>query len=121
MCCRLDEHSLDEYSLDEYSLDEYCLDEFYPIGVTALRRGHRVREGNPSVHRVHHLALASVALLCVFVIAAGLAVARLLPRRLELWDVTRVGAGRVTAPQAPLGAAPRRRGAVYRAGRPRPA
>ncbi len=100
MCCRLDEHSL-----DEYSLDEYCLDEFYPIGVTALRRGHRVREGNPSVHRVHHLALASVALLCVFVIAAGLAVARLLPRRLELWDVTRVGAGRVTAPQAPLGAA----------------
>jgi serine-type D-Ala-D-Ala carboxypeptidase/endopeptidase (penicillin-binding protein 4) len=54
---------------------------------------------------VQQLALASVALLCVFVIGAGLAVARLLPRRLELWDVTRVGAGRVTAPQAPLGAA----------------
>ena len=56
----------------------------------------------PSVRR---LALTTLAVLCVFVIGAGIAVARLLPRRLELWDVTRVGAGRVTAPQAPLGAA----------------
>jgi serine-type D-Ala-D-Ala carboxypeptidase/endopeptidase (penicillin-binding protein 4) len=54
---------------------------------------------------VRRLALATVAVLCVFVIGAGIAVARLLPRRLELWDVTRVGTGRVTAPQAPLGAA----------------
>jgi D-alanyl-D-alanine carboxypeptidase/D-alanyl-D-alanine-endopeptidase (penicillin-binding protein 4) len=59
----------------------------------------------PSPIPLHRLVLAAVALLCVFVIVAGIAVARLLPRRLELWDVTRVGAGRVTAPQAPLGAA----------------
>ncbi|HEX3488930.1 MAG TPA: hypothetical protein VHU92_06285, partial [Streptosporangiaceae bacterium] len=41
----------------------------------------------------------------MFVIGAGIAIAQMLPRRLELWDVTRVGAGRVTAPQAPPGAA----------------
>jgi serine-type D-Ala-D-Ala carboxypeptidase/endopeptidase (penicillin-binding protein 4) len=57
------------------------------------------------VPRVHQLALATTALLCVFVICAGIAIAQMLPRRLELWDVTRVGAGRVTAPQAPPGAA----------------
>ena len=57
------------------------------------------------MRRPHRLALATVALLCVFVIGAGLAVARLLPRRLELWDVARVGSGRAAAPQAPLAAA----------------
>ena len=71
----------------------------------------------PSPIPLHRLALAALALLCVFVIAAGIAVARLLPRRLELWDVTRVGAGRATAPAAPLR---RRAGRGAAAARPAP-
>ena len=64
----------------------------------------------PSPIPLHRLVLAAVALLCVFVIGAGIAVARLLPRRLELWDVTRVGAGRVTAPAGAAGRGERVRG-----------
>jgi serine-type D-Ala-D-Ala carboxypeptidase/endopeptidase (penicillin-binding protein 4) len=90
----------------------FCLDEFYPIGVTAWWRGRRVLEGNPPVRQparrpfpLHRLAVATIALLCVFVIGAGVAVAQMLPRRLQLWDVTHVSSGRVTAPQAPPAAA----------------
>jgi serine-type D-Ala-D-Ala carboxypeptidase/endopeptidase (penicillin-binding protein 4) len=44
-------------------------------------------------------------MLCVFVIAAGAAVAGLLPARLARWDVPRVGARSPAAPQPPLAAA----------------
>jgi D-alanyl-D-alanine carboxypeptidase/D-alanyl-D-alanine-endopeptidase (penicillin-binding protein 4) len=57
---------------------------------------------DPSVRRLRRLALAILALLCVFVIGAGLAVAGMLPRRLALWDVSRVGTRPVAAPQSPL-------------------
>ena len=53
--------------------------------------------------RLHHLALASLALLCLFVIVAGIAVARILPPRLARWDVPRVGARSLAA----AGPAPR--------------
>jgi D-alanyl-D-alanine carboxypeptidase/D-alanyl-D-alanine-endopeptidase (penicillin-binding protein 4) len=42
------------------------------------------------VSRLHRLLLISVALLCVFTVGAGLAVARLLPARLILWRIPRV-------------------------------
>jgi D-alanyl-D-alanine carboxypeptidase/D-alanyl-D-alanine-endopeptidase (penicillin-binding protein 4) len=54
------------------------------------------------VRRLRRLALAILALLCVFVIGAGLAVAGLLPRRLALWDVSRVGTRPAAAAQSPL-------------------
>src|SRR5580658_764398 len=47
----------------------------------------RIRRGDP---RTRRLALASAALLCVFVIAAGTIVAVLLPRRLARFDVAAV-------------------------------
>ncbi len=44
-------------------------------------------------------------MLCVFTIAAGLTVSRLLPRRLALWQPPGVAAGRVAGPSQVLGAA----------------
>jgi serine-type D-Ala-D-Ala carboxypeptidase/endopeptidase (penicillin-binding protein 4) len=59
------------------------------------------------VLRLRHLALAlaCLALLCVFVIVAGFAVARMLPPRLAQWDVPRVGARSLGAARPPLRAA----------------
>jgi serine-type D-Ala-D-Ala carboxypeptidase/endopeptidase (penicillin-binding protein 4) len=51
------------------------------------------------------LALAILALLCVFVIAAGIAVAGLLPGRLALWDVPWVRSRALAGPGVPLPAA----------------
>ncbi|HEU5418699.1 MAG TPA: D-alanyl-D-alanine carboxypeptidase/D-alanyl-D-alanine-endopeptidase [Streptosporangiaceae bacterium] len=55
--------------------------------------------------RLRHLALACLALLCLFVIVAGIAVVRMLPPRLAQWDVPRVGARPAAAASAPLRAA----------------
>jgi D-alanyl-D-alanine carboxypeptidase/D-alanyl-D-alanine-endopeptidase (penicillin-binding protein 4) len=41
-------------------------------------------------------------MLCVFVIAAGIVVVRMLPARLARWDVPRVGARSLVAPRPPL-------------------
>jgi serine-type D-Ala-D-Ala carboxypeptidase/endopeptidase (penicillin-binding protein 4) len=74
----------------------------YPIGAAARGRlAAAVRKELP-VPRLRRLAVAILALLCVFVIGAGLAVAGLLPRRLAQWDVPRVAARPVAAPQSPL-------------------
>jgi serine-type D-Ala-D-Ala carboxypeptidase/endopeptidase (penicillin-binding protein 4) len=50
------------------------------------------------VRRLHHAATASLALLIVFTLAAGIAVAQMLPRRLALWRLPTVAAGRVAVP-----------------------
>ncbi|MGA3152181.1 MAG: D-alanyl-D-alanine carboxypeptidase/D-alanyl-D-alanine-endopeptidase [Streptosporangiaceae bacterium] len=42
------------------------------------------------MRRLHRLAVASLALLCVFTIGAGVTVARVLPQSLARWDVPRV-------------------------------
>ena len=57
------------------------------------------------MRRLRRLALACLALLCVFEIVAGIAVARILPRRLDQWDVPRVGTRPAAAPAPPLRAA----------------
>src|SRR5262245_61427648 len=62
-------------------------------------------EGTPRVFRLHHLALTCLALLCLFVIVAGIAVVRMLPPRLAQWDVPRVGARSAAAASPPLPAA----------------
>jgi len=63
------------------------------------------REAVSTVRRLRRLALACLVLICVFVIAAGIAVARMLPRRLDQWDVPRVGARPLAATSPPLRAA----------------
>jgi D-alanyl-D-alanine carboxypeptidase/D-alanyl-D-alanine-endopeptidase (penicillin-binding protein 4) len=57
------------------------------------------------VRRLRRLALACLALLCVFVIVAGIAIVALLPPRLAQWDVPRVGGRVVAVPPSPLSAA----------------
>ncbi|HUZ22492.1 MAG TPA: D-alanyl-D-alanine carboxypeptidase/D-alanyl-D-alanine-endopeptidase [Streptosporangiaceae bacterium] len=57
------------------------------------------------MRRLRRLALACLALICVFEIGAGIAVARMLPGRLDRWDVPRVGVRRLAAPPPPLRAA----------------
>jgi D-alanyl-D-alanine carboxypeptidase/D-alanyl-D-alanine-endopeptidase (penicillin-binding protein 4) len=52
--------------------------------------------------RVRQLAVASLALLCVFVIAAGAIVAGMLPGRLDRWDVAAVRGAAAAAAQPPL-------------------
>jgi serine-type D-Ala-D-Ala carboxypeptidase/endopeptidase (penicillin-binding protein 4) len=54
-----------------------------------------VRKG-PQLRRLSRIAVAATALLCVFTIGAGVAVARLLPPRLALWRPARIA----TAPLA---------------------
>jgi D-alanyl-D-alanine carboxypeptidase len=53
------------------------------------------------VSRVHRMAAACLALLCAFTIAAGAAVARLLPPRLALWHIP-VVTGRPAGPAGPV-------------------
>jgi len=47
--------------------------------------------------RHSRLIAAAIAVLCAFTIAAGLTVSRLLPRRLALWQLPSIAAGRLTA------------------------
>jgi serine-type D-Ala-D-Ala carboxypeptidase/endopeptidase (penicillin-binding protein 4) len=74
------------------------------------------------VSRLHRLLLISVALLCVFTMGAGLAVARLLPARLALWRIPRVAArsypaaGQVLSPVGDAAAGAGARGGATRAG-----
>src|SRR5450755_2349232 len=58
-------------------------------------------KGNLSVSRLRRMALLSLALLCVFTIGAGTAVARMLPARLALFRVPQV-AGRALAAPGPV-------------------
>ncbi|MGD0684747.1 MAG: D-alanyl-D-alanine carboxypeptidase/D-alanyl-D-alanine-endopeptidase [Streptosporangiaceae bacterium] len=69
--------------------------------------------------RLRRVALLSVALLAVFTIAAGAAVAHLLPARLALWQIPRVASAPLSAPRRVLAAAsgaPPAQGAVTAAG-----
>lgn len=71
-------------------------------------------------NRVRLTALTALAMLNVFTLGAGVAVAALLPDRLALWQVPRVAAVRVAAPAAVLapavstGALPTRQGLASR-------
>ena len=58
-----------------------------------------------AARRLRRLLLLSLALICVFVLAAGTIVARLLPQRLDQWDVPQVRAHAAVAVQPPLAAA----------------
>jgi D-alanyl-D-alanine carboxypeptidase/D-alanyl-D-alanine-endopeptidase (penicillin-binding protein 4) len=78
-----------------------------------------------AARRLRRLALASLALVCVFVMTAGAIVAHLLPLRLDRWDVPQIAAraaGRVqpplpaAGPGTPGGAGAERSGAVTPAG-----
>jgi D-alanyl-D-alanine carboxypeptidase/D-alanyl-D-alanine-endopeptidase (penicillin-binding protein 4) len=60
------------------------------------------RERRRAARRLRRLVLASTALVCVFVIAAGTIVAHLLPQRLAQWDVPQVAARGPAAVQPPL-------------------
>src|SRR5882724_5784348 len=73
----------------------------------SLRRGRAAdaREGISTVYRLRRLVLASLALLCAFVIVAGIAIVRLLPPRLDQWDVPTVGTRALATGQPPLAAA----------------
>ena len=53
-------------------------------------------------NRVRLTVLAALAMLSVFTLCAGVAVAALMPARLALWQVPRVAAVRVAAPAAVL-------------------
>lgn len=55
-----------------------------------------------SLPRHTRLALPVIALLCAVIIAAGLTVVRLLPRRLALWRPATIAAARVTGPDQVL-------------------
>lgn len=57
------------------------------------------------VGRFSRLATASLALICAVTIAAGVAVARLLPGRLALWRSPGIAASRLVGPADVLGAA----------------
>ncbi len=50
------------------------------------------------MRRLHRLVVASLALLCVFTIGAGVTVARVLPESLARWDVPRVAARPLISP-----------------------
>lgn len=55
------------------------------------------------MRRRSRLAPAAVAVLCVFTMAAGVTVARLLPRRLELWEPPSIAASRLAGSSQVLG------------------
>jgi serine-type D-Ala-D-Ala carboxypeptidase/endopeptidase (penicillin-binding protein 4) len=57
------------------------------------------------VLRLRRLAVACLALLCVFVIAAGVVITHILPSRLARWDVARVAGRSLASPGPPLTAA----------------
>jgi serine-type D-Ala-D-Ala carboxypeptidase/endopeptidase (penicillin-binding protein 4) len=73
-----------------------------------LRDGNLTRgttcEGNLSLRRRSRLAPAAIAVLCVFTIAAGLTVSRMLPHRLALWQAPGIAASRLARPAPVLGA-----------------
>jgi D-alanyl-D-alanine carboxypeptidase/D-alanyl-D-alanine-endopeptidase (penicillin-binding protein 4) len=55
------------------------------------------------VRRRSRLAPAAIAVLCVFILTAGVIVARLLPRRLELWEPPGIAASRLAGSEQVLG------------------
>jgi D-alanyl-D-alanine carboxypeptidase len=57
------------------------------------------------VNRLTRMAVATLALLCVFSIGAGVAVARLLPARLALFQLPQISGGGVVTPGSALSAA----------------
>jgi serine-type D-Ala-D-Ala carboxypeptidase/endopeptidase (penicillin-binding protein 4) len=59
-------------------------------------------KGRVVANRVRLTVLAALAMLSVFTLCAGVAVAALMPARLALWHVPRVAAVRVAAPAAVL-------------------
>src|SRR6516225_1730152 len=67
------------------------------LGRTGLYTKHLVR-GRVVANRVRLTALAALAMLNVFALGAGVAVAALLPGRLALWQVPRVARAEVEAP-----------------------
>ena len=69
-----------------------------------------------AARRLRRLALTGLALLCVFVMAAGTIVAHLLPLRLDQWDVAQVRPQAPAAVQPPL--APAGQGAARGSGAP---
>jgi serine-type D-Ala-D-Ala carboxypeptidase/endopeptidase (penicillin-binding protein 4) len=69
-----------------------------------------------AARRLRRLALTGLALLCVFVLAAGTIVAHLLPLRLDQWDVAQVRPQAPAAVQPPL--APAGPGAARGSGAP---
>src|SRR5215813_5624166 len=80
-----------------------------------VRPQHLLR-GRVVANRVRLTVLAVLAMLSVFTLCAGVAVAALMPARLALWHIPRVAAARVAAPAAvlapavPSGALPTRAG-----------
>jgi D-alanyl-D-alanine carboxypeptidase len=68
-------------------------------------RGYRFLRREPTVRRRSRLAPAAVAVLCVFTVAAGLTVTRLLPPRLALWQPPAIAASGLAAAAPVLGAA----------------
>src|SRR5215469_12811099 len=62
-------------------------------------------EGNLSLPRSSRLVRTAIAALCIFTLAAGVTVARLLPRRLALWQPPGVAASRLVLSTQVLGAA----------------
>jgi D-alanyl-D-alanine carboxypeptidase/D-alanyl-D-alanine-endopeptidase (penicillin-binding protein 4) len=71
-----------------------------------MTRADRDRgKGNGQVRRLNRLMVAATALLCVFTIGAGVAVARLLPERLALWRPARIAAVPLAGPSSALSAA----------------
>ena len=71
------------------------------LGRTGLYTKHLVR-GRVVANRVRLTALAALAMLNVFALGAGVAVAALLPGRLALWQIPRVAVVRVAEPAAVL-------------------
>ena len=57
------------------------------------------------MRRRTRLAAAAIALLCVFTLVAGIAVARLLPRRLALWQPPGIAAAHLAGSEQVLGSA----------------
>src|SRR5215469_15384234 len=62
-------------------------------------------EGNLSLPRSSRLVRTAIAALCVFTLAAGVTVARLLPRRFALWKSPGVAASRLVTSARVLGPA----------------
>src|SRR5215469_2093990 len=62
-------------------------------------------EGNLSLPRSSRLVRTAIAALCVFTLAAGVTVARLLPRRFALWKSPSIAASRLVTPARVLGPA----------------
>src|SRR5262249_60596147 len=85
-----------------------------PLGFR-FRAKHLV-EGRAVANRVRLTVVTALAMLNVFALGAGVAVAALLPARLALWQVPRVATARIAAPAAvltpavPAGALPTSRG-----------